>query len=143
MSDNISAFRDAFNLLCDDKIGYGASREVYSSRVLPDCVIKVETGIGKFQNILEWETWDRVSQTEFAKWFAPCEWISPNGVILIMKKTLPAHKYPDKIPAFFTDTKRTNFGVYKGNFVCHDYGMHLLMENGMTKRMRKADWWDE
>jgi hypothetical protein len=45
------------------------------------------------------------------------------------------------MPAFFTDLKRENFGLLLGRLVCHDYGVNLLMENGMTKRMRKANWW--
>ena len=54
---------EAFNLLCADQIGYGMSRQVFSSRLLPDCVIKIEQGTGHFQNVIEWETWQRVRNT--------------------------------------------------------------------------------
>jgi len=77
-------FEDAFNLLCNDKIGSGIARVVYDSVLLPDCVIKVEQGPHSFQNIIEWQVWQSVSQTEHSKWFAECRHISPCGRILVM-----------------------------------------------------------
>lgn len=135
--------RDAFRLLTDRKIGSGMSRTVYTSTILPDCVIKIERGAGHFQNVIEWETWQRLKDTPFARWLAPCEFISPGGSVLVMKKTIPAREdeYLDRMPVFLTDLKRANYGIYNGNLVCHDYGTNLLMDHGMTKRMRKAHWW--
>ncbi|WP_373379902.1 hypothetical protein [Cupriavidus nantongensis] len=142
MSDNTFIHRDAFNLLCGDRIGYGMSRSVFSSRLLPDCVVKVEEDAGRFQNVVEWETWQRVQGTDFEKWFAPCRWISPNGCVLVMARTTPAVDFPEKMPVFLCDFKRTNYGLYDGRLVCHDYGTSLIFEHGMSKRMRKAEWWD-
>jgi hypothetical protein len=144
MSQNTNVHRDAFWLLCDWSIGRGMSREVFTSEVLKDCVVKVEDSCGHFQNVLEWETWNRIKWTDYAKWFAPCEYISPNGTILVMKKTLPAQDkmYPKQMPIFFSDFKRTNYGLFNGKLVCHDYGTSLLFENGMSKRMKKVEWWD-
>lgn len=140
---------EAFDLLCDERIGRGMSREVFSSKLLPDCVIKIEQGAGQFQNVVEWETWQRVRDTPASRWFAACKWISPNGHILIMERTRPPapSEFPDKVPVFLTDLKRTNYGMAKSDgerewFVCHDYGTHLMFEHGMSKRLRKADWWD-
>lgn len=140
MSDSAAMHRELFWMLCQERLGGGVSRVCWSSALLPDCVIKVEENSQCFQNIIEWETWSRVRGTPFEKWFAPCRWISSNGSVLIMAKTSKPAKYPDKVPAFMTDLKTDNWGIYKGKFVCHDYGYHLLMERGMTKRMRKADW---
>ena len=144
MSDNASVHKDAFWMLCNERIGYGMSREVYDSEILKDCVIKVESSACRFQNVLEWEAWQRLKWTDTAKWFAPCEWISPNGSVLVMKKTerVAKDKYPEKMPVFLTDFKYTNYGLYEGRIVCHDYGTHCLLENGMTKRMRKVEWVD-
>lgn len=154
MTDDSPIHLEAFNLLCDERIGYGMSRQVFSSRLLPDCVIKVEKDPGYFQNILEWETWQRVRDTAHSRWFAACRWISPNGRVLIMEKTErpDPDAYPDRMPAFLSDFKRTNFGLSMledpktgkpaKTLVCHDYGTHLLFENGMTKRLKKAEWWD-
>lgn len=142
MSTNTAIHRDLFHLLCDQQIGYGIARTVWSSRVLPSSVIKVEENAGSFQNVAEWQVWEAVKGTQFERWFAPCEWISANGSVLIQAKTVPALKYPERLPVFLTDTKRANYGLYKGRFVCHDYGKHLLLENGMTRRERKVEWWD-
>lgn len=154
MSDE-SNHREAFHLLCDQRIGGGMSREVYSSKILPDCVIKVEDGAGRFQNIVEWETWQRVMDTPYSRWFAACRWISPNGQILIMERTIPPGPadYPERMPVFLCDYKRTNYGLSQLTvaetgkpshvFVCHDYGTNQLFEHGLTKRMRKVEWWDE
>lgn len=151
---NKSSYREAFNLLCDELIGRGMSRNVFSSALLPDCVIKVEAGGGRFQNVVEWETWQRVKWTPAGRWFAECKWISPNGMILVMERTRPAApaERPERLPAFLTDTKTTNFGMVPSTtragkpgpewFVCHDYGTNLLFENGMTKRTRKVEWTD-
>ncbi len=157
MIENPYVFRDAFNMFCDDVIGRGMSRVVYSSKLLPGYVIKVEDGAGRFQNVIEWETWQRVKDTPLSRWFAACHWISPNGSVLVMERTRPPAptEFPAHMPAFLTDFKRTNYGMAKNQserphevfnaaeiFVCHDYGTHLMFEHGMTKRMQKADWWD-
>jgi hypothetical protein len=112
--------------------------------VLKDAVVKVETAAQKFQNIMEHETWQRVKDTDLAKWFAPIEFISPCGVVLVMRKTteIPTAQYPRKLPKFFTDFKRSNYGLLNGQVVCHDYGTSLLLEHGMTKSMRNVEWWD-
>lgn len=140
---------EAFDLLCDERIGYGMSRQVFTSKLLPGCVIKVEQDAGRFQNVMEWETWQRVRDTPASRWFAECKWISPNGRILIMERTRPAaaSEFPDKVPVFLSDLKRTNFGMARSSgekewFVCHDYGTNLLFEHGMTKRLKRAEWWD-
>jgi hypothetical protein len=142
MTENVHVQREAFNLLCDELIGSGAGRQVFSSKLLKDSVIKVESGAGSFQNIMEWETWNIVRDTEYAKHFAPCEFISPCGSVLVMAKTQTTRNYPTKVPVFFTDLKRANYGLYKNKFVCHDYGTNLMIQYGMTKRLKKADWWD-
>lgn len=148
-----SSHREMASLLCHELIGEGMSRKVFSSLLLPDCVIKVEERSRFFQNVVEWETWQRVLNTEHSRWFAKCKWISPNGQILIMERTRPAAPYevPDKLPVYLADFKPSNFGMsmvprYKVNpkkqnwFVCHDYGTNLLFERGMSKLTRKIDW---
>lgn len=149
------AFEEAFNLLCGDKLGYGVSRNVFECTLVPDCVVKVETDPRRFQNVMEWEIWQRVRDTPASRWFAAARWISPNGKILIMERTRPpaATEYLEKVPAWFTDLKRQNWGMAKADkkdgkpgrewLVCHDYGTSLVIEEGtITKRMRKAEWWD-
>lgn len=145
------AFEESFNLLCGEKIGRGMSRDVFECTLLRDYVVKVETRAGFFQNIIEWETWKIVQNTPASRWFAECKWISPSGIILIQERTRPPApaEFLDKIPVWFTDTKRTNWGMASTNrenkqvLVCHDYGTSLMLQDGTsTKRMKKADWYD-
>jgi hypothetical protein len=145
-----TVFKDAFNLLCDDVIGRGMSRTVYSCRLRPDIVIKVEPDAAHFQNVIEWETWQRVCGTPASRWFAECLFISPCGTVLVMERTRPAApaEFPERVPVYLHDLKRNNFGMSTGKadkqwFVCHDYGVALLFEHGtVTKRLKKADWID-
>lgn len=135
---------DFFEMICDEKLGSGMSREVYSCSLDPSVVIKFETTQGRFQNIVEWETWQDVKETDYAKWFAPCVNISSCGSVLIMKRTTPIKnlkRYPERMPAFLGDFKYSNYGMYKGHLCTHDYGRTLLVSEGLTKRTRSVDWW--
>lgn len=137
-------YEDAFNLLCGHRIAQGMTRTVYDCNLNEDWVVKVEAGDVRshFQNIKEWEVWSHVAGTIFEQCFAPVRFMSPDGRLLVMDKTIVPGRseLPTHVPAFFTDLKSTNFGMLKGRFVCHDYGTHLLMERGMTKALKKADW---
>lgn len=136
--------RDFVDLFAGEYLGGGTARHVFTLRTDPTMVVKVETTANSFQNVQEWDVWLRVRETSHAKWFAPCVNISTCGIVLIQRRTMPATEvdYPEKIPSFFTDLKRTNFGRLEDRLVCHDYGLNLLMEEGMTKKLRKAKWWD-
>ena len=132
---------DIIDLCLGKQIGNGAGRDVFEW--LPDktLVAKIEDGSKSFQNIMEWETWGRVGNVAGVHvWFAACHNISACGTVLLQERTSVPAKYPDKVPAWFTDIKKSNFGMVGNKFVCHDYGVHMMIENGMTKRMRKADW---
>lgn len=151
MSNN-PTFEEAFHLLCGRKIGEGMSRNVFECALLPNCVVKVETDGHRFQNIMEWQTWNIVSHTKASRWFAQCKWISPNGKILIQERTRPPapFEFLPKVPVWFTDMKRTNWGMAttssdnKQFLVCHDYGTSLMLQDGtVTKRMKKAEWYNE
>ena len=144
-------FEEAFNLLCGEKIGYGMSRTVFECPLLPGYVVKVEKSPRMFQNVIEFETWEIVKFSAAARWFAECKWISPNGKILIQEKTRPPapSEFLEKVPVWFTDLKRENWGMASTNkegkqyLVCHDYGTSLMLQNGTTtKRMQKANWID-
>lgn len=134
--------RDVYDLLVGDHIATGYTREVHACIAHPDCVVKLENNAKSFHNIYEHQVWEKVKDTKFAKWFAPVHSISSNGTVLIMKRTTKPRleDLPAEIPAFFTDVKPENFGMYEGRIVCHDYGFHKLIERGLTKAMRKVDW---
>ena len=140
--DDFSPFihKEAFRLLCGNKLGAGISREVYSSEILEDCVIKIEENAGYFQNIAEWTVWDIVKDTKHAKWFAPCVAISPCGSVLVQKRTTASLKYPKKLPGFLDDTSTANYGTYDGRFVCHDYGWGMIIKEGLNSKLKTVEW---
>jgi len=134
---------DLFRMLCGERIGKGTSREVYECAYDPRFVVKIESAPGSFQNVTEWNMWwdaDRIPHA--AEWLAPCVKISPCGIVLIQKRTKPAKNYPKKLPEWLTDTKRTNYGMIGRRFVCHDYGVNTMRNSGLSKHLRKVDWWD-
>lgn len=145
MSDNNIVLKDVFNMLCGEQIGSGSARVVYRCELDKEMIVKVEAAAGSFQNIVEWETWNRVKGTRYERWFAPCLRISPTGTVLVMARTIEPlnSQFPKKLPVFLTDTKRANYGIYKNKFVCHDYGTNLLMEYGMCDKTRRAEWWEK
>lgn len=133
------------NTFAGKLIGEGMSRKVFDLPLMPGFVVKIEEDQQRFQNVIEWETWGTVDECDAGKWFAPVKHISPNGRVLVMAKTTPIAPgdYPKMVPAFFTDLKYRNFGQYKGRLVCHDYGLaSVLMTNGLTKRMKRAHWYE-
>ena len=130
------------------KLGSGCYRSVYDYNLGrdKDYVIKIEPGFSNC-NHNEAQTWSEVSyftgKLEWVKkWFAPVKWISPNGKVLCMEKTIPEHKKlkrPDMVPAFLNDFKYDNFGWIGNDFVCHDYGQLWNMTNYTSKKI-KVNW---
>lgn len=141
-SVSVGILRDWMNMACGKQIGSGVGRNVFVYDLNPAFVIKVEAN--GFQNVIEWEWWQSVGTTRYARWFAPCRHISPTGTILLMERTLPAprSKFPKKMPVFLGDFKYSNYGLLHGHLVCHDYGSMIAAHNGLSNKMRKADWWD-
>jgi hypothetical protein len=137
--------RDLYSLCVGKEIGYGVHRKVFEWLPDPSLVVKFEVGGQSFANIIEWETWNRVKDViDVHHWFAPCVSISSCGSVLLQKKASPVSldELPKLLPAYLSDTKRTNFGRIGKRVVCIDYGSHAMFENGMTKRMRKVNWYD-
>lgn len=134
MNDDV--FEDMFNLICGNKIGEGIHRKVFGCRIRDDLVVKVEDSDAwrSFANVNEMRFWnDYRSQKAIRDWLAPCEYLSPDGRILLQKKCDPLRKfdYPTKLPSFLTDLKPSNFGIYEGRIVCVDYAS--VISNASTK----------
>lgn len=134
--------KELFGMVCGKFLGAGAFREVFEYLLDPTCVIKVEMHSATFENVLEWEIWQVVKDTEHAKWFAPCIRVSGQGTWMVQKKTKPLteKQLPDKMPVFFTDIKRGNIGLYKGHPCVHDYGRNLIVQRGLSSRLKTIDW---
>lgn len=131
------------DILLGKKLGYGDYRTVYECSLNKNYVVKVESDANEFANMREWKVWEEVQYTPFEKWFAPCEMISENGLILIQQKvTHKIDELPDKVPYFFTDVKPENWGFIGKNFVCCDYGSLSYSRTWSEKKMRSPKWQD-
>lgn len=136
---------DLNKMIIGEKLGSGQFRGVFVCAYDDTKVVKLEEA-GTFHNVSEWDTWEEVQQTKWAKWFAPCYHISPCGRVLIQARTKPItrRQMPLQVPAFFTDMHSGNWGRYKGHPVMHDYGYTQLKARGMSSAMRTMDFsrWD-
>lgn len=137
--------QEFFRTMLKDRLDHGMSRSVFSVRHDENIVVKFEVSAGFFQNVQEWEMSKRLENSPMVRWIAPCISISGYGSVLIQARTTkpPAdYKWPLRIPSWFTDTKKSNFGLLGGRLVCHDYAINRTVNGAFTKRMTKADWWD-
>lgn len=140
---------DLITTLIGKKLGSGAYRAVYEHNWDDKWVIKVESN-STHCNLTEYILWDEIqglcgNLSWVKEWFAPIQWISPNGKLLCMQKTseFPKNKKltrPKEIPAFFTDVKWENFGWIGNRFVCHDYGF-LYKFIKYEKKIQKVKQW--
>lgn len=145
--DRYPLYLDAFNLLCDRKIGGGTFRDVFECRMDRSLVVKVETATQWrcFSNVKEMQFWqDNQHYKAVADWLAPCVYLSPDGRIMCQRRVTPLteqqkKELPEKIPSFLTDLKYGNFGMLDGRLVCVDYAS--VISNPSVK-LRKADWWE-
>lgn len=130
------------SLVCGEKLGEGVSRKVYSCKLNSALVVKIELRGGSFQNVAEWETWEWLRGRKMARWFAPCEFVSTCGSMLIQRRVEPIRltERPRTLPAFLCDLKRENFGMLEGKIVCCDYGTVLSAIRDVPKNMKKAEW---
>jgi hypothetical protein len=122
VTDRPFVSEDLIRFCLGDKISEGAYRAVYEFDLIPNTVIKIS--LGGTPNIVEFEVWEQLKDTPYAKWLAPCLHISPTGHFLIQRKCKPVppdYKLPKKLPEFFTDLKRENWGLLNGKLVCVDY----------------------
>lgn len=143
MMEVAATYEDAFNLLCGKLIGQGIHRKVFECRLRDDLVVKVEnSGDWRyFANVHEMKFWcDHSEYKKVSQWLAPCEYLSPDGRILLQRRARPIadqSDLPAKLPGFLTDVKADNFGLLDGRVVCVDYAMTI--PNPSTA-LRRASW---
>lgn len=139
--DDAKLCLELLDVILGDFIGSGVYREVFQHPHFIDYVVKIEQGNSR-ENAIEWDVWNSVKFTDNAKWFAPCTYISDNGVVLIQKKTKPLFSkpvkfVPEKIPSFFTDIKPDNFGWIGNQLVAHDYSFTAGIINSNVAASKK------
>lgn len=101
-------------------------------------VIKVENCDERFQNVMEWETWNSCKDIKgLSKWLAPCYAISHSGTFLIMERTLDLRleEMPKLLPQFIDDRKIENLGMLNGQVVARDYGYII---SNLSARLTKV-----
>jgi hypothetical protein len=139
---------DLYEMLIGDLIAQGEFRKVYECRTNPNLVIKIDqrTNPNYNSNFKEQEAYFHalLDKTGLDSWMAPCVAISSLGLFLIQERTepVPYSKLPKYVPAFFCDTKRSNWGMLKDQIVFHDYAghnAHSYPKQDLTKLV-KADW---
>lgn len=140
---NDETYKDAFNLLCGKLLGEGIHRKVFECSLRDDLVVKVEpeTNWRYFANVLEMKFWnDHAEYKKVSDWLAPCEYISPDGRVLLQRKAIPIvdrSVLPSELPGFLSDLKPENFGLMDGRLVCLDYAMTI--PNPLV-RLKKVSW---
>lgn len=141
----LPVYADAFNMLCGDFIGAGIHRKVYACKLRPELVVKVESEVDyrNFANVKEMQFWnDNEHHKAVSKWLAPCEYLSPDGRILLQRRVKPVDptdKLPAKLPKFITDRKYKNFGWFEGRLVACDYGLHVTTA---PLALTKSEFWE-
>ena len=139
---------DMMETMLGDKLGEGIHRKVFAHPLNDKVVVKIATDPrGTQANVTEFKYYEEVSwltgDLSWVKdWFAPVEYISSNGGVLIMKRTevRTNKKKPDEVPAFIQDAHEDNFGWIGNKFVCHDYGCQTFLTSQITKKMKKPYW---
>lgn len=133
---------DFTDFFCGDRIGEGCSRSVYEYRIDTRYVVKIDR-TNLFNNVAEWDIWQSLKDSDHGKYLAPCLSLSSCGRVMLQRRThsIKFSQLPDKIPAFFADTKLQNWGRIGKNIVCHDYANHAFYAGG--NRMVKATWRDD
>lgn len=142
MIDARAAHLGAFNTLCGDLLGEGIHRKVFECKLDPSLVVKVETDeeFRSFANAREHGNWlDNQGYTAVSKWLAPIVSLSPCGLVMLQKRITPLREgeFPDRLPAFLTDIKPSNFGLYEGRVVACDYSFLITT---ISTRLKKAYW---
>lgn len=134
---------DFFRTITSKLIGTGYSRRVYDCVLNKNVVIKIEKGDYNFDNITEYKIWSVARNNEnYAKWLAPCLWISPCGRVLIQERTYLTDRLPKQIPVWLYDTHQHNFGRLKNDqFVCHDYANSYTIGSGVKSFKMKTPKW--
>jgi len=119
-------------------IAKGGSRSVFSHPDNPNAVVKHDKR--RRQNPLEYRVWNICEQHDLPlnQWLAPCFSLSHDSLILVQARTTPVTEWPTEIPVFFTDLDVSNFGMYDGRFVCHDYAFNHAWKHGFSVDMKKA-----
>lgn len=131
---------DTFSFILGEKLGEGQTRSVYDYALDPNWVVKIAKRHPN-DNVLEFDIWHLIKDTQESKWFAECKFLSPSGHLMLQRKTKPIIKLPVLLPNVFTDIHLRNFGKIGNQVVCHDYAYSLIRYIYLSKF--KLEKWDK
>jgi hypothetical protein len=111
--------------LIGEEIGRGRTRRVFTVKDDLQFVIKQDIS-EEGANAAEYANYKMACFLGFREWLAPVVFLSQNGKYLVQFKCEKIRKediekMPKKVPSFFKDLKRHNWGFFGGQFVCFDY----------------------
>ena len=121
---------EALNMLCGKLLGNGVHRTVFENAFDSSLVVKISNSPNGIRaNYAEYEIWQEIQSSKYKRYFAKVKEMSGYGSILIADYVpdLPIGKY--KIPSFFADLKRENFGLVGTQVVCRDYAYNRIVEH--------------
>lgn len=132
-----NALRGLFEFMAGRELGRGDYRSVYLFTPNTNLVLKHEHTMARC-NAMEFEFWQAAIGEPAERWLAPVIAISPCTRWLLMARTTPAFNYPKRVPVFFNDMGRDNYGMFEERFVCHDYGSAPFFHE--VDAMKEAVW---
>ncbi len=113
-----------------DYLGEGFRRITYNHVDDETLVIKFLKNLKDDHNLIEYENWEHLKDTEKGKWLAPCVSLSSDSRFLVQKKVRVLDEPPENVPEWITvlgdysfgGNKSKHWGVYEDRIVLIDYG---------------------
>lgn len=96
-------------------LGNGNRRKVYKHNSNPDYVIKVLINSNDNHNNIEWQNWNKLKNTEKAKWLAPCISLSDCGQYLVQQFGNVIDYIPKNIPDWIKVQR--DYSLLRGQWV--------------------------
>lgn len=124
---------DIQGILVSPNFNKTGARRVYLVRDDPDVVVKEAKNAWPGTNIMEWQIWSAIKDSDLADSFAECISISESGRYLIMEKLDPITDNDfinvPRLPRWWNDTKQDALAKTKSGFVkVLDYGLVSLKD---------------
>ena len=111
----------SMNKLKGDLLGKGGKRSVYIYIPNPNYVLKIVAAIDLRTNNSEYENYLKLRK-KYLHWIAPIVFFEDNIIIQARTYEITDNNYmPNYIPDCFSDTTRSNWGMFHGRPVINDY----------------------
>jgi len=131
--------REIDDLIDREPFGHGVGRAAFAVPSDPSVIVKKQKGRYPGANIIEWELWHALKETELRNLFGECFAISETGKYLIMERledlTNPGWDKMIQVPFWFADRKCSAFGkAANGAIKIRDYAS-VVLERTLDSRL--------